>query len=79
MANYNIPEEFINDEKISKLATEIARTFMSNKANFATEDFINTYLDIYETALKIIYNRQVKKVNQDYNSNELDNNKKRRI
>ena len=38
MANYNIPEEFINDEKISKLATEIARTFMSNKANFATED-----------------------------------------
>lgn len=54
-----IPEK-MDDNRISFLANEIAKTYMTGKAG-SSQEFIETYLDVYEVAKKIITDRELAK------------------
>ena len=63
-----IPEN-MNEDRICFLANEIAKTFMQGQGKFitGTEDFIKTYIDVYDTARIIIADRELKKSNKGDN------------
>ena len=63
--------EKMDENRINFLANEIAKTYMHGKLS-GSEDFINTYLDVYEASKKIIIDREIAKNNARNNMNIND-------
>ena len=43
-----VPEK-MDENKVNFLANEIARTYMSGKISSKVKDYIDSYMDVYET------------------------------
>lgn len=71
-----IPEN-MNEDRICFLANEIAKTFMQGQGKFitGTEDFIKTYMDVYDAAKKIIAERERNRNNVSLGDYMSDNTK----
>lgn len=55
-----VPEK-MDENRISFLANEIARTYMTGKFG-NSQEFIETYLDVYEAAKRIIHDKEQAKL-----------------
>ena len=54
--------EKMDENKISFLANEIAKTYMTGKMG-SQQEFIETYLEVYESAKRHIVEREMQKKN----------------
>ena len=62
----------MDENKISFLANEIAKTYMTGKIG-SQQEFIDTYLEVYEAAKKRIIEMEKQKMNAS-NISPLDDN-----
>ena len=56
-----VPEK-MDENKISFLANEIAKTYMAGKMSSDVEGYIDSYMQVYETAQKKIAEREQKRM-----------------
>ena len=58
--NYNYSK--MSEDKISTMASDIAKGYLNGKNMLGIEEYIETYLDIYETAMAKITERENAKI-----------------
>ena len=63
-----VPEQ-IDEKRISELAEKIANSYMVGKAISSVEEYINTYMDVYDASKQIIAKREQDKINARNNVN----------
>jgi len=61
--------EKLDENRISELAEKIANSYMVGKAISSVEEYINTYMDVYDASKQIIAKREQDKINTEKNIN----------
>lgn len=54
--------EKIDEKRIAELAEKIANSYMVGKAISSVEEYINTYMDVYDASKQIITKREQDKI-----------------
>lgn len=57
-----VPEQ-TDEKRIAELAEKIAISYMVGKAISSVEEYINTYMDVYDASKQIIAKREQNKIN----------------
>lgn len=57
-----VPER-IDEKRITELAEKITDAYMIGKAISSIEEYINTYMDVYDASKEIIAKREQEKIN----------------
>ena len=53
----------MNEDRIAYLAEKIASSYMQGKASFGIEEYISTFMDVYDASKQIIAKREQDKIN----------------